>query len=320
MSNVDITVILTCYQERELLRRAVASLDRQTDLGFKLIVVNDASTCGITNNICKELSARANTRVLVRERNGGLSAARDDGFQAANEGVCIPLDADDVLPDYAVQKIREVMATHPDADFYYGDYFQCNVDGGEIARIDCAHLSDASGWLMPRRLAQQWVLLGTSPCRRKTWARVNGYGQTFTHDCQDIDFWMRVLATGAKGFYVDQPIYQWNRSNSGMNAKVRSERIWEVQLANKRFHQLCSTWLFVEERFIDEVLAKPLEAGMRHLMRAYAWQMLPVTSDLKKRFVRAWIKSWLPFAWVDCITILKRKISAQPIRNSKRMP
>lgn len=44
-----ISVVITCYNEGERLRRAFASLESQTDRDFEILIVNDASPGLLTN-------------------------------------------------------------------------------------------------------------------------------------------------------------------------------------------------------------------------------------------------------------------------------
>ncbi len=50
-----ISVVITCYQEGNLLRRAFASLGDQSDKDFDIVIVNDASPDETTNAVCHEL-------------------------------------------------------------------------------------------------------------------------------------------------------------------------------------------------------------------------------------------------------------------------
>jgi len=49
------------------LRKAVASLENQTDRDFEILVVNNASPDGITNKICRELE-----KITKRNEKKGL--------------------------------------------------------------------------------------------------------------------------------------------------------------------------------------------------------------------------------------------------------
>jgi len=293
-SMTTISIIITCYKEGLLLRDALQSVAAQTDADVELVVVNDASSCDATNRVFGEIVPGERVKVLRRSKNGGLSAARNDGFRMASGEICMPLDADDVLPVGAVEAVRQSMRGRPDVDFCFGDYIQYNTDTGERKRVDCSLLADEAGLFFPKKWVSNVILHGSSPCKRAMWERVGGYSQEFSYDCQDVDFWMRVTAQGGRGVYVNQLLYQWNRSSAGMNANVDHRRVWEVHLVNKRFHVMQETWAMICEGFVDAVLASPGDIKMRVLMRRHGLSLLPVDADLTARFVRALIKCWVP--------------------------
>ena len=83
-----ITVVVSCFKEGELLRRAIESLSRQSDRDFETVVVNDAATDQATNAVCRELESEGRARMIWRERNGGLSAARNTGYEEIGRASC----------------------------------------------------------------------------------------------------------------------------------------------------------------------------------------------------------------------------------------
>ena len=84
--------MLATYNRRHSLPRAVASVLAQ-DVGFELIVVDDASRDGTAEYLATLKDPRI--RVIVAERNGGPSAARNLGLKAARAAIVAFLDSDD---------------------------------------------------------------------------------------------------------------------------------------------------------------------------------------------------------------------------------
>lgn len=215
---IDLSVIITCYQEGELLRGAYDSLGRQTDQDFEIIVVNNGSIHEPTNKICKEIEKeQPNARVIWMKPNRGLSASRNRGFSEMSGNIAVFIDADDFLPDDAIHKIREAFHDNRSADFVFGDYIKKNIDNDEIKNVDCSFLADESNWLNPTKVFPEWTLLGVSPCRKRMWEALSGYDQAFSYGGQDVDFWMRALIAGYRGYYISSPIYEWRVSGGGMN-------------------------------------------------------------------------------------------------------
>jgi glycosyltransferase involved in cell wall biosynthesis len=89
----DISVVLATYNRRHSLPRAIASVLAQTDAGIELIVIDDASRDGTAAYLATLKDPRI--RVIVAERNGGPSAARNRGLAAARAGIVAFLDSDD---------------------------------------------------------------------------------------------------------------------------------------------------------------------------------------------------------------------------------
>jgi glycosyltransferase involved in cell wall biosynthesis len=229
-------VVVTCFKEGELLRRALDSLRAQTDRDFEILIVNDASTDAATNHICAEAESASVARVVWRERNGGLSAARNSGYEAMRGTVCVPLDADDTLPPEAIAVIRGVFQNRPGADFVFGNYIRHDLDRGARVEVDCSGLA-RGGVLAPEILASgEWILYGGSPCRKEVWSKLGGYRAEFSYDTQDLDFWMRALTEGLVGCYAGTIIYEWRRSSSGMNARVTGERWVRTRARNIAFY------------------------------------------------------------------------------------
>jgi glycosyltransferase involved in cell wall biosynthesis len=232
----DITIIITCYKEGELLRRAVASVQAQTVQGFEVILVNDCSPDALTNQVCEELGTLQGIRYIRHERNTGLSGARNTGFAAMTNRIAMPLDADDELPPNAVADTLATFNSHLGVDMVFGGYDIINPDNGEGKAEMCDTLADASGRIDVNALAANWVLMGQSPCTKALWERISGYSDKFANTVQDVDFWRRAFLSGAVGAYTGSVIYRWYRAEGGMNASVREEDYLPLRIDSLPFY------------------------------------------------------------------------------------
>jgi glycosyltransferase involved in cell wall biosynthesis len=101
----DISVVLATYDRRSVLPRAIASVLAQDSVRFELIVVDDASRDGSPEYLATLEDPRI--RVIAAERNGGPSAARNLGLNAARAGIVAFLDSDDA---YRPQRLAAPLA------------------------------------------------------------------------------------------------------------------------------------------------------------------------------------------------------------------
>ena len=105
-------VVPTCNRAR-LLPRALHSVFQQNDHDFELIVVDDGSRDG-TSGLVAPLTRDSRVRVLVLERPGGVSAARNRAIEATACDWIVFLDDDDELaPDYLAQ-LRTLLHSRPE--------------------------------------------------------------------------------------------------------------------------------------------------------------------------------------------------------------
>ena len=103
MSNVKVSIIVPVYNIPEnILRKCVESIIHQTMKEIEIILVDDGST----NNsglICDEYSSQDNRIRVIHKKNGGLSAARNTGFENATGDWVTFLDSDDWIDEHTCE-------------------------------------------------------------------------------------------------------------------------------------------------------------------------------------------------------------------------
>ena len=112
----EFSVVIPTFGRRELLAKAVASVLAQTVKDVECIVVDDGGTPAV------DLPNLARLQVIRRNRNGGLSAARNTGIAAARGRAITFLDDDDVLVPDRLEIAREGLELAPVAICFRGDH------------------------------------------------------------------------------------------------------------------------------------------------------------------------------------------------------
>jgi glycosyltransferase involved in cell wall biosynthesis len=231
----NISVVITCYCEGDLLLNAVNSILSQTLLPIEIIIVNDTSTDHRTIELCQELEKNDLIQVIWRIANGGPSVSRDDGFRVAKGKILVPLDADDILPVDALKLIGDAFSNDPDLDFVYGSYVRQDKAESKGITINPDDIS-LEVMLNAKRfsLSSNWKLLGTTPLKRSLWESLGGYDPDFgVKDLHDVEFWLRAIASGAKYKNISEVIYIW-RKYLGNNSRLVTPLAWQ-RIAEKYF-------------------------------------------------------------------------------------
>ena len=133
MAHADPTVTVTVivYNDAERLRRAVASLRRQSMTDLEIIISDDHSG-DHTPQVARELAA-ADERIVYHrlERNsGGCGAPRNAGIERARAPFLMFLDSDDELPPDACATLVDALRADEGLDFAMGAVERVRTDTG----------------------------------------------------------------------------------------------------------------------------------------------------------------------------------------------
>ena len=103
-----VSVIVPAYNAEKVLPRSLSSLFNQDYKDIEIIVVNDGSKDGSLKYL-RSLQAEHKNLVVVDQKNGGVSKARNAGIAAAKGGYIAFLDADDEFPkDYLSKLVNAI--------------------------------------------------------------------------------------------------------------------------------------------------------------------------------------------------------------------
>lgn len=116
----QITVVLPVYNVVDYLEECIKSVLKQTYVNFELILVDDGSSDG-SELICdkyKEMDCRI---IVIHQKNGGLSAARNTGISYASGKFITFIDSDDYIAPEYIEKLYEAIIKY-DADISMCDF------------------------------------------------------------------------------------------------------------------------------------------------------------------------------------------------------
>jgi glycosyltransferase involved in cell wall biosynthesis len=219
-TNDDITVVITCFNYGAYLHEAVRSALKQEGGAPRVTVVDDGSSDAQTLIALEQLPDSVN---LIRQPNGGLSAARNTGLRQAGTPYVIVLDADDCLAPGALRMLRQPLDRDSQLGFSYG-----------LARFFGAW----EGTLRfppfdPYKLLFRHIVGSTALMRRELFEQVGGFDPAFTA-YEDWEFWVHAMAHGWRGQDVDALSLLYRRHGRTMFTDARARyRVWYRRLRDK---------------------------------------------------------------------------------------
>lgn len=105
-----VSVIIPLYNQGHFLKDAIRGLRNQTYGNWEAIIVNDGSSDG-SEHVAKEFATEDPRIILINQKNGGLSAARNTGIDHSTGELIALLDSDDYfLPTYLTSMAEPLLA------------------------------------------------------------------------------------------------------------------------------------------------------------------------------------------------------------------
>jgi GT2 family glycosyltransferase len=197
------SVVVPVYNtDPTLLRKAVDSVLKQPYDDFELILVDDGSPEPATGKALDEIAGLDPRIVLIRRpRNGGISAATNDGLARASGAWLLLLDHDDELTFHALTRLAERLVAEPELDAVYSDQVKINADGVVIEHFL------KPDWSPVYLLGAMYP--GHVLTVRTALAREIGAFDTAYDGVQDFEFFLRLSGRTTAIGHLSEPLYRW---------------------------------------------------------------------------------------------------------------
>ena len=232
----SISVIIPTYNRAGLVVEAINSVLAQTRPADEIIVVDDGST----DDTDAVLSQFERSVSVVRQPNGGLSAARNRGLAAATGDIVLFLDSDDLLMPTCIEHVLESMEAHPEVDVVHSDCYMIDQRGNRLGVYSDLHRGEHPSGMILGALGHSWFLINISSAavRRSAlrgiefdvWLAPNASGRPVVGFAEDFEFW-RELAPRSRFLYLDEKLacYRYHDSQVTTSEVKTIEGALEVQ-------------------------------------------------------------------------------------------
>src|SRR5262245_42732635 len=107
-----VSVLMAVYNAERHLAAAIDSILAQTFRDFELVIVDDGSEDGSKRIVQSYRDSRI--RLILLERNQGLSRALNEGLRLAASPLVARQDADDLSEPHRLARQMDVMSARPD--------------------------------------------------------------------------------------------------------------------------------------------------------------------------------------------------------------
>lgn len=184
-----IAVITPAYNAAAFIGDTIRSVLGQTHDDWRMVVVDDGSGDGTG----AAAAGFADPRIrLIRQRNAGVSAARNRGMADADADALLFLDADDRLEPNALAALQQTLSVHPHAVAASAAARFINP----LGRATRHALPAPHGDVLARLLVRNRFANGGHLLIRRDAARRAGAFRTDLTYGEDWEYWVRIAALG----------------------------------------------------------------------------------------------------------------------------
>jgi len=214
-----VSVVVPVYRpEPWYFRRCVESVLSQSYQDWELCLCDDNSSSPELTAILTEYMRRdPRVKVVVHERNGGISRATNSAAAIGQGELVALLDHDDALAPTALAEVADALRRHEDADVLYSDEDKLDWVDRRL------HPHFKPDWSPDLLLAFPYLghLLVV---RRALLERVGGFRPEFDGS-QDYDVMMRVTEQARRVVHIPKVLYHW-RTVEGSAASAADAKPW----------------------------------------------------------------------------------------------
>ncbi len=214
MTVPQISVVVPFYDIEDLLGGCLQSIATQTFADLEVIMVDDGSTDG-SAAVAQRMAAADPRFKLIRVPNGGPGYARNRGVEQASGEFLAFVDADDMLPSHAYEKLHDTLLKSG-SDFVSGNVLRIGPSGAHQSAL---HAKAIKGYRIGTHISKTPQLLydisvWNKLFRKAFWDRA---GLTIPEGMvwEDLQIMTRAHVLAKAVDVIPDPIYYWRERGKG---------------------------------------------------------------------------------------------------------
>lgn len=213
-----VSVIIPTYNRKNIIKRAIDSVLKQTYKNIELIIVDDCSTDGTMEEIQKYYNHIENLIYVINDTNQGAGKSRNIGAEYASGDYIAFQDSDDEwMPSKLEHQMRQI-SDAPEIGMVYCSYSFQTPDGRTLAYPSSELPLDALGEnIYPFILVYPLIGTPTMLINKEKFIAVGGFNENLK-SLEDYEFSVR-FAYQYKIAYVNLPLVITHETSGGVNAQ-----------------------------------------------------------------------------------------------------
>ncbi len=203
-----VSIIIPCYNQAQYLEEAVLSAVNQTYPNIEIIIVNDGSSDN-TQEVAEGLQNKYPDIIrIIKQKNQGLSEARNSGIRKSQGDYILPLDSDDTIAQDMISCCLRIML-ESNVDLVSSDG---QAYGLKSYRINTKDFPECT-------LLYSNCFIATMLYHKRVWQETGGYKKNMEGGYEDWEFWINAYKHGFKFKRYPEILFYYRRKKESMYIK-----------------------------------------------------------------------------------------------------
>lgn len=223
----EISVIMSVYNDKVYLQKAIDSILNQTFSDFEFIICNDCSTDGSLDILKSYEEKDKRIKLIDNTENLGLAASLNKCLKIATAPYIARMDSDDISMPKRLETEYDFLEKHHEYDVV-GTKCKIIDEEGNVYKDFLIHKGEVT---LLDALKKVSIVHPTAMMRKSVVLEVNGYTDNeLTNRAEDYDLWCKLLSNSHKIYNIDIPLLYYREGLSGIKKRKYRFRIQEAKL------------------------------------------------------------------------------------------
>ena len=230
-----VSVIMGVYNSnREWLRKSIDSICKQTFSDFEFVICNDASSNETYQWVKERAEQDSRIKLVSNSENQGLAASLNHCLEIAAGELIARQDDDDISELLRLEQQVQFLDQNPEYALVGTNASVIDAQGTVWGQYQCEEIPQKNTFLWSNPFAHPTIVMRADVLRKLNGDRV----ARETRRCEDYDLFMRLYATGYRGYNLQEDLYQYRILNEKKRYRPMKDRIDEAIVRGKGYRAL----------------------------------------------------------------------------------
>ncbi|RED48451.1 glycosyltransferase family 2 protein [Seonamhaeicola aphaedonensis] len=304
------SVVIPLFNKALYIKETINSVLKQTFTDFELIIVNDGST---DNSLEIVKTIKAQNLTIINQKNKGLSASRNKGFNMARGTIVTFLDADDYWHVDFLKSIKNLYNEFPKAQIYGTSYYETYSKKNLNINVNISNSLKESSFIINDFFiynTKQFIPCQSTIALLKKAFPTSPYNEDLTYH-EDVDFYLKYCPKYKVAiFYSPLAYVNFDVANRMSNSYISNKKLPDFEFYKTLHKNNNSIQRYISIQLYKYVI-KCIEERNKSLKKFYIKKINPNHLTLKQKLM---LNS--PYFLVKLIRNLKMSLLKYRIRVS----